>query len=287
MELKQLFKASAIATALVLAGCGGDINISEGDIDNSVTNNNGGNTGGDTGGDTGSDDTAPGEVSSFLSGEVSDAFGQSVEVRVLSGRLTADDADDQGVITLTNDTVWALEGPVFIGNDKADSVTLAIEEGTVIFGRTGADYLVVSRDSKIEAEGTASSPIIMTSFNDVVGDEVGAGQWGGVVILGNGTSTKCPQDGSDCALQVEGAEEGAVFGGTDDTDSSGILKYVVVKYAGFEIAPDNELNGITFGGVGSGTEVDYVQVHSNADDGVEFFGGAVNAKHLVLTANQD
>lgn len=181
MELKQLFKASAIATALVLAGCGGDINISEGDIDNSVTNNNGGSTGGDTGGDTGSDDTAPGEVSSFLSGEVSDAFGQSVEVRVLSGRLTADDADAQGVITLTNDTVWALEGPVFIGNDKADSVTLAIEEGTIIFGRTGADYLVVSRDSQIEAEGTASSPIIMTSFNDVVGDEVGAGH--GVVWL--------------------------------------------------------------------------------------------------------
>ena len=201
MELKQLFKASAIATALVLAGCGGDINISEGDIDNSVTNttnNNGSDTdGGNTGGDTGSTDTAPGEVSSFLSGEVSDAFGQTVEVRVLSGRLTADDADDQGVITLTNDKVWALEGPVFIGNDKADSVTLAIEEGTVIFGRTGADYLVVSRDSQIEAEGTASAPIIMTSFNDVVGDEVGAGQWGGVVILGNGTSTKCPQDGSD------------------------------------------------------------------------------------------
>ena len=177
MELKQLFKASAIATALVLAGCGGDINISEGDIDNSVTNNNGGNTGGDTGGDTGSDDTAPGEVSSFLSGEVSDAFGQSVEVRVLSGRLTADDADDQGVITLTNDKVWALEGPVFIGNDKADSVTLAIEEGTVIFGRTGADYLVVSRDSQIEAEGTASAPIIMTSFNDIEGIPATANKW--------------------------------------------------------------------------------------------------------------
>ena len=183
MELKQLFKASAIATALVLAGCGGDINISEGDIDNSVTNNNGGSTGGNTGGDTGSDDATPGEVSSFLSGEVSDAFGQTVEVRVLSGRITADDAGAQGVVTLTNDKVWALEGPVFIGNDKADSVTLAIEEGTVIFGRTGADYLVVSRDSKIEAEGTASAPIIMTSFNDVVGDEVGAGQWGGVVFL--------------------------------------------------------------------------------------------------------
>ena len=288
MELKHLFQASAIAAALVLAGCGGDINISEGDIDNSVTNNDNSTGGGGTPTTPPVvDDERPGETSSFLSGQVSDAFGTDVEVRVLSGRLTDADADESGNIVLTNDTVWALEGPVFVGNDKADSVTLEIEEGTIVFGRTGADYLVVSRDSAIEAMGTADSPVIMTSYNDVIGDEVGAGQWGGVVILGNAPSTKCPTDGSDCALQVEGAEEGAVFGGTDETDSSGILNYVVVKYAGFEIAPDNELNGITFGGVGSGTEVDYVQVHGNADDGVEFFGGTVNAKHLVLTANQD
>ncbi|AWL11198.1 hypothetical protein HMF8227_00702 [Saliniradius amylolyticus] len=301
MELTSLFKASAVAAALALAGCGGDINISEGDIDNSVTNNNTGGdsgSGGDTGGDSGSGtDSAPGTSSDFLSGQVSDALGQDVEVRVLSGRLTADSgtssksagvtAVPDNTITLTNDTVWALEGPVFVGNDKADSVNLVIEPGTIIFGRTGADYMVVSRDSAITAEGTAENPIIMTSYNDVLGDEVGAGQWGGLVILGNAPSTKCPQDGSDCALQVEGAEEGAVFGGTDTEDTSGTLKYVVVKYAGFEIAPDNELNGITFGGVGAGTTVDYVQVHSNADDGVEFFGGNVNAKHLVLTANRD
>ena len=106
-------------------------------------------------------------------------------------------------------------------------------------------------------------------------------------ILGNAPSTKCPQDGTDCALQVEGVQSGAVFGGSDSTDDSGTLNYVVVKYAGFEIAPDNELNGITFGGVGSGTTVDYVQVHANADDGVEFFGGSVSAKHLVLTSIQD
>ncbi|MCU7553090.1 hypothetical protein OCL06_00600 [Alteromonas sp. ASW11-19] len=285
MELKHLFQASAIATALVLAGCGGDINISEGDIDNSVTNNNGGNE--TPTNPPAENDGRPGDASAFLSGQVSEAFGTDVEVRVLSGRLTDADADASGNIVLTNDTVWALEGPVFIGNDKADSVTLEIEEGAIVFGRTGADYLVISRDSAIEATGTAENPVIMTSYNDVIGDEVGAGQWGGLVVLGNAPSTKCPQDGSDCALQVEGAEEGAVFGGTDETDSSGILNYVVVKYAGFEIAPDNELNGITFGGVGSGTEVDYVQVHGNADDGVEFFGGTVNAKHLVLTANQD
>ena len=108
-----------------------------------------------------------------------------------------------------------------------------------------------------------------------------------MIVLGNGESTKCPQDGTSCSLQVEGAQEGAVFGGTDNTDSSGTLRYVRVMHGGFEIAPDNELNGITFGGVGSGTTVEYVQVHKNADDGVEFFGGAVNVKYLTLTGIQD
>jgi len=294
MELTNLFKVSALAAALVLAGCGGDINISEGDIDNSTTNNNnggsdGGGTDGGTGGgnDGGSTDTLPGEASTFLTTQVSAALGQNVPVRVLTGRLTSDDADANGNITLTNDTIWALEGPVILGNDKANSANLVIEPGTIVFGRTGGDYLVVSRDSTINASGSASSPVIFTSLNDVLGDEVGPGQWGGLVILGNGNSTKCPQDGTDCALQVEGAIEGSVFGGSDDTDNSGTLRYVVVKYAGFEVETDNELNGITFGAVGSGTTVEYVQVHSNADDGVEFFGGAVNAKYLVLTDNLD
>ena len=290
MELMNIFRASAIAAALVLAGCGGDINISEGNIDNSVTDNSVTNSGGgnSSGGDTPVvTDNRPGDASSFLSSQVSTALGEAVEVRSISGRLVASDADASGNITLSNDTIWALEGAVFVGNDNANSVNLVIEPGTIIFGRSGSDYLVVSRGSDIEAVGTAAKPVIMTSFNDVVGDEVGAGQWGGVIILGNAPSTKCPQDGTDCSLQVEGVESGAVFGGNDSTDDSGTLNYVVVKYAGFEIAPDNELNGITFGGVGSGTTVDYVQVHANADDGVEFFGGSVSAKHLVLTSIQD
>ncbi|WP_100643819.1 hypothetical protein [Alteromonas facilis] len=285
MQVKHLFKASAIATALVLAGCGGDINISEGDIDNSVVNNVTNNSGGGETPTPPVTDTAPGEASTFLSNEVSAAFGRDVSVRVLTGRLTDEDATN-GKVTLTNDTVWALEGPVFVGGDNADSTVLEIEEGTVVFGRTGNDYLVVSRGSQIEAMGTASAPVIMTSFADVLGDEVGAGQWGGLVILGNAPSNKCPTTG-ECSLQVEGVQEGAVFGGTDDADNSGILNYFVVKYAGFEIAPDNELNGITFGGVGSGTTVDYLQVHANADDGVEFFGGSVSLKHVVLTGIQD
>lgn len=215
-----------------------------------------------------------------LEAEYAAATGVETDIEILTGTITAD-------MTLSADKVYALRGPVVVGNDNADSAVLTIEPGVTIFGETGNDYLVVSRGSQIEANGTAAAPIIMTSKADVLGESVGAGQWGGMVILGNAKSNKCPTDGTACALQVEGAFEGAVFGGTDDEDNSGTLNYVVVKYAGYEIAPDNELNGITFGGVGSGTEVDYIQVHANADDGVEFFGGTVDVKHLVLTGNQD
>ena len=190
-------------------------------------------------------------------------------------------------LTLTANNIYALSGPVFVGGDKASSATLTIEAGTTLYGRSGEDYLVVSRDSKIEANGASSAPITFTSQQDMTGAETGAGQWGGIILLGNAQSNKCPTDGSACALQVEGAENGAVFGGTDDADSSGTLRYVVVKHAGYEIAPDNELNGITFGGVGSGTTVEFIQIHENADDGIEFFGGTVNAKYVVLTANKD
>ena len=198
----------------------------------------------------------------------------------ISGKITND-------LTLTSNNLYALSGPVFVGEDKANSAKLSIEAGTTIFGRSGGDYLVVSRDSQIEALGSSTAPITFTSSEDISGEETGHGQWGGIVILGNAKSNKCPSDGSDCALQVEGVEEGAVFGGTNDEDNSGTLRYVVVKHAGYEIAPDNELNGVTFGGVGSGTKVEYLQVHENADDGVEFFGGTVNLKYVVLTGNQD
>ncbi|WP_233520555.1 hypothetical protein [Flocculibacter collagenilyticus] len=275
VELKNVFKISALAAAIALTGCGGDIvlNAQAPNVDVAPTQ------------PTNPAPTTPteqyaGTYDAGLSQAVTSALGNDTTVQVISGRITQD-------TVLKSGAMYALSGPVFVGNDKADSATLTIEPGVVVFGRSGNDYLVVSRDSKINAVGSKDKPIIMTSLQDVVGDETSAGQWGGMVLLGNAPSNKCPSDGSDCALQVEGVEEGAVFGGTNWEDNSGALKYVVVKYAGYEIAPDNELNGITFGGVGSATSVDYIQVHANADDGVEFFGGAVNVKHLVLTGNQD
>ncbi|MCH2087790.1 MAG: hypothetical protein MK175_11435 [Pseudoalteromonas sp.] len=273
MKLSGLFKVSLVATAISLAGCGGgDININVDETVEQPTTPTNPTTPPTT-------EELPGVYSQSLSNEVSAALGRDVTVQVLSGVITED-------TTLSTDAFWALDGAVFVGNDKADSATLTIEAGAVVFGNSGSDYLVVSRDSKIEATGTKNDPIIFTSKQDVVGDETSAGQWGGMVLLGNGISNKCPAEG-DCALQVEGVESGAVFGGTDNTDNSGTLKYVVVKNAGYEIAPDNELNGITFGAVGSGTTVEYLQVHNNSDDGVEFFGGAVNLKHVVLTSIDD
>ncbi|GHE87763.1 hypothetical protein [Thalassotalea profundi] len=276
MQIKTLFKISTIAGALTLAGCGGDINL-ESNVDNSVGDTNISNPAPTT------PDTVelPGKASTALSTEVSGSLGFDVTVRVLDGQVT----EDMTLVASADGTpvFYAVSGSF----EMMANTTLTIEPGVVVFGQSGNDYIVIHRDADIMAEGTKANPIILTSIADVKGDEATAGQWGGLVILGNAPSNKCPTDGSECALQVEGVADGAVFGGEDWEDNSGVLKYVVVKYAGYEIAPDNELNGITFGGVGSGTTVEYIQVHANADDGVEFFGGAVNVKHLVLTANKD
>ncbi|WP_099034434.1 hypothetical protein [Lacimicrobium alkaliphilum] len=281
MQLNTLFKASAVAMAVALAGCGGDINI---------------NTSTEAPAPAPAPapsptptptpaEPLPGEFSAALSQAATDALDQNVIVQVLSGRITE---DTTLVSTSDSDRVmYALEGQVFVGGDNTDSATLTIEPGTVVFGSTGGDVLVVSRGSQVDAEGSADAPIVMTSLQDITGEETGAGQWGGFVILGNAPSNKCPSDGSDCSLQVEGIEAGAVFGGTDEDDNSGTLRYLVLKNAGFEIAPDNELNGITFGGVGRGTTVEYIQVDSNADDGIEMFGGTVDFKNVVLTGIQD
>ncbi len=277
-QIKQFFKISAITSAIILTGCGGDINLSS-NVDNSVGDTIINNPAPTT--PANSDVVLAGKSNTLLGSDISAVMGFDVQVQVLDGQLT----NDTKLIASANGkpVFYAISGPL----EVMAGATLTIEPGIVLFGQSGADYLVVHRDAKINAEGNSTKPIIFTSLQDVKGETTGAGQWGGLVLLGNAPSNKCPSDGSACSLQVEGAKEGAVFGGTNWEDNSGILKYVVVKYAGYEIAPDNELNGITFGGVGSGTTLDYIQVHSNADDGVEFFGGAAQIKHLVLTANQD
>lgn len=265
MALRNFLKLSAIASALVLAGCGGgDINIDAG---------NGDNGGGVT--------PPPASACPAFATAASALAGVTTPVCEIKGTITSD-------VTLTADIAWALSGKVTVGNDNANSATLTIQPGTKVFGKSGADYLVVARGSKIQAVGTATNPIIMTSVNDMLGlsDEESAAEWGGLVLLGKAPTNKCnAADLANCQVQAEG--EAGPYGGADPEDNSGALKYVQVRYAGFEVIPDNELNGITFAGVGRGTAVEYIQVHNNLDDGVEFFGGTVDLKHVVLTGNRD
>jgi len=196
-------------------------------------------------------------------------------VCLVKGRIVSD-------LVLTNNFSYHLEGGVFIGNDNKNNATLTIEPGTFIAGATGADFLVVERGSKIHAEGTSQRPIVFTTYNT----QPQRGSWGGIIINGNAPiNCKTPNASGFCEAKGEGST--GTYGGKDVQDNSGVLKFVRVEWAGFEITPENELNGIAFQGVGSKTLVDYIQVHKNADDGVEFFGGTVNVKHLYLTGNKD
>lgn len=204
----------------------------------------------------------------------------------VSGTLTED-------ATLSNTVVWSMVDRVNVGAGNSlqtagttfGEVTLTVEAGTQLMNKAGSS-LVVTRGSKIMAEGTAAQPIVMSGITTP--NNFGANEeWGGLVLQGYAYHNKCGdfKTGTVCNIAGEGAS--GFFGGFDNSDSSGTLKYVVVTEAGLEIAGGDELNGIGFMAVGYGTTVDYVQVHNNKDDGVEFFGGAVDAKHLVLTGIKD
>ncbi|WJG08767.1 hypothetical protein [Aliiglaciecola sp. LCG003] len=285
MELKNIFRASAIAAALVLAGCGGDININEGDVDNSITN-------------------PPPPPVTPPPPPTTDVYLPSVQSAVEAGYAVDASSDFPSItdkpiyrlssitseVKITNDAHWVLNGRVAVGNDNADSAILHVQAGTTIFGETGDDYLVVRRGSQIDAKGTAAQPITMTSQQDLEGAETTIGQWGGLVLLGNAPTNLC-NTGDDtetsadelasCGVPAEG--DAGQYGGNDPEDNSGTLQYIVVKHAGKALASGDELNGISFAGIGSGTVVDHIQVHQNLDDGIEFFGGTVSVSHIVLT----
>lgn len=182
---------------------------------------------------------------------------------------------DLATRTLTKDKKYLIKGQVFVRS----GAVLTIEPGTVIFGdKASKGTLVIDKGGKIIADGTAAAPIVFTS-----GQPAGTrdrGDWGGLVILGN-----APVNQPDPA--IEGITPAVIFGGTNNADNSGILKYVRVEFAGIELTPNNETNSITLGGVGSGTQMDYTQVSFGGDDGFEWFGGSVNSKHLVAFAMWD
>ncbi len=187
--------------------------------------------------------------------------------------------------TFTADKQWVLVGGVFVGDDSDPSAaptTLTIEPGTTIFGDTASlSFLLITRGSRIVADGTEDAPIVFTSAGDV-GARV-RGHWGGLVINGQAPVNGCA--GDPCTLQGEAGT--GTYGGADVDDDSGVIRYVRIEFPGKLIDDENELNGIALQGVGRGTTVDFVQVHMGADDCIEFFGGTVDAKHVVCTGMGD
>ena len=198
-------------------------------------------------------------------------------------------ADITGNTTWTSNNVYTLDGLIFVDS----SYTLTIEPGTVIKAKLqanittgdGASALIVRRGGKIVADGTAQNPSIFTSeLDDVTNPNDLTAQdrelWGGLILLGRATTNQPTTEN-----QIEGIPNtlNARFGGNDDNDNSGVLRYVSVRHGGFSISgvSGDEINGVTFGAVGRGTVVEHVEVFANFDDGYEFFGGTVEAKYLV------
>ncbi|MFW5701644.1 MAG: T9SS C-terminal target domain-containing protein, partial [Bacteroidota bacterium] len=212
-----------------------------------------------------------------------------------AAEITVNDAsiNPGEVVTWTNDNVYILNGFVFV----EDGAVLNIQAGTVIKGKHGeaesASALIVARGGKIYAEGTADNPIIFTHIDDDPYDLTdspldASGQWGGVIILG-----KASVNTTGGVAQIEGipsSEPRGEFGGGEnpnDDDNSGVFRYVSIRHGGTNIGANNEINGLTMGGVGRGTTIDHVEVWYNDDDGFEWFGGTVNCSHLVSAFNAD
>jgi hypothetical protein len=170
----------------------------------------------------------------------------------------------KGIIQVKAGATLTIEPCVTIKGDKASLGTLVVEPG-----------------AKIVAQGEKDKPIVFTSQAEP-GDRA-PGDWGGVIVLG-----KAPINVPGGVANVEGITgEGTQYGGSDPADNSGVLKYVRIEFSGIQLSPDNEINGLTLAGVGSGTTLDFIMVHETLDDCFEFFGGTVNAKHLICSYNGD
>lgn len=203
---------------------------------------------------------------------------------------------------ITSDTTWESD---FIyqltGRIAVESgATLTIEGGTLIKGSAGqgvnASALIIARGATLNANGTAADPIIMTSTADniAIGQTVSPnltendrGLWGGLIILGAAPISVADNSGTAQIEGIPATDTNGNYGGTDAADSSGSITYISVRHGGTNIGDGNEINGVTLGGVGSGTTFENIEVMANVDDGIEFFGGSVNGTNLIVWAQGD
>lgn len=220
-----------------------------------------------------------------------------------------DDLQVTGILVeenITENTTWEAGNVYVLGGriTVVDGVTLTIEPGVIVKGQAGtgvnATALLIARGATIDAEGTADLPIIFTSVADEIEPEdLEAGNfaspnldpdinglWGGVIVLGKAKISASNDNDEDISeIQIEGiptSDPNGLYGGSLDTDNSGILKYISIRHGGANIGAGNEINGLSLGGVGSGTTIENIEVVANQDDGIEWFGGTVNVKNVVV-----
>ena len=174
-------------------------------------------------------------------------------------------------VTLNSSNKYLLSDGVFVMSGS----TITIPAGTEIYGdkSDGVDFLTINQGAKIMCMGTAANPVIMSALTQE------KGSFGGLIINGYGEINNGATATAEC--------NSGTYGGTDNTDNSGEIHYLRLEYSGFICATDDELNGLTLNAVGSGTVIEYVQVYKGADDGFEWFGGAVNLRYAMSTANKD
>ncbi|MBO6518136.1 MAG: hypothetical protein JJ975_16495 [Bacteroidia bacterium] len=232
-------------------------------------------------GDEPTDDKPTGPLpTSFDETEIKDDDGNVTETVV----TITDYGMGIGNTQLTKDKTWVLNGLVFVNSGQ----TLTVDAGTVVKGKSGqgenASALVVARGATIMAEGTASEPIIFTAEADKLDGNLPAtarGLWGGLIVLGKAGLNSSP--GESAIEGIPTSETRGLYGGDDDADNSGKLAYISIRHGGTDIGAGNEINGLTMGGVGTGTSVHHIEIVANNDDGVEFFGGTVNVKNIVIS----
>jgi hypothetical protein len=290
--MKTMRVVLAAWAALGLAACeGGGVDLNVANTDNSVDNSGGGDDGG-------SDNPC---ASYTPAASVTVTRGSFDGTNCVYGSSFVGAANPM-VVDLTIPFITGkhiFQDSLFVGQNvntgaapaEGEGPTLTIAAGNTLVFQDAFDYVLINRGSQIVANGSPTAPITFTSFTDAISGTAGANdvqQWGGIVINGNGITNNC-SDSERAADQCHVVTEGqpSNYGGDNNAESSGSLQYVVVKHTGFEVAPGDELNGITFNAVGSGTVVENVQVYSTFDDGLEFFGGAVNVTNAVILYARD
>jgi hypothetical protein len=315
MSFRKLCALTVLATPLV--GCGGgDINISPSTADNSVDNSTTTNT-------VGNNNTTPVTYTCAKYTEISGATRQG-SYDTGTGNCTYSkgfvDVDKPLLADLTipniGKGVHIFEGSLFVGKnyptipeaaaagirEGGDGPILTIEAGNTLAFRSNLDFVSITRGSQIRANGTATAPIIFTSYTDAVLKSVGpedVSEWGGIVVTGFGITNACSYTGTypaltmaggDCSIRAEGRAAGdgeTHYGGNNNADNSGVLRYVIVKHTGALVSVGNELNGFGLAGVGSGTIVENIQSYAAFDDSLEIWGGAVNVTNYVGMYGQD